>query len=375
MLVVACGASTAQAATPPTKTAPFGLPWAAGTTAVLDAGPHTNNVHECLSGQACNALDFTPATGLVTAAGPGVVQSVPYSCAPGLVVIRQKTGSSYNGWYTGYYHLANIRVHAGQTVSEGQVIASLAQNEAQATPCGGSWSGPHVHFFVKYTTGSLGDPFQNTAPDVDLQDIVIGGWKITKEGYSAYAPQGCMTYLATGEKVCSPSGVVKNYAPPSVNPLTNGMYVTVGSSGPVYEIVGGAPLYVSNWAAVGGAHTVNTITQQQFESLNSVPAPGTIVNAVTSTGKEYGAFVIAGGAPLWISKWSAVGGEPANLQCRPRARSLTPRQPRAPSTALSWSSAARRCGSVTGRRSEASRRCSYESTPTTFRTRPIPPRT
>jgi hypothetical protein len=69
-----------------------------------------------------------------------------------------------------------------------------------------------VHFFVKYTKGALGDPF-DIVPDVDLQGIVLGGWRITKTKLGS-EPQGCMTNLASEHVVCSPNGVFPATGPP-----------------------------------------------------------------------------------------------------------------------------------------------------------------
>ena len=93
-------------------------------------------------------------------------------------------------------------------MTEGEWIGDLAQTFKAATPCGGSWPSPHVHFFIKHLPpgARIGDPFQNTQPDVDLQDIILAGWKVTK----TTPAQGCMTYLATGNRQCSPRGVITN---------------------------------------------------------------------------------------------------------------------------------------------------------------------
>jgi Domain of unknown function (DUF1906) len=77
--------------------------------------------------------------------------------------------------------------------------------------------------------------------------------------------------------------------------LPDGAFVQVAGSPLYWEIVGGAPLYVSNWSDVGGAQTVTTITQQQFDSLSGVPSNNTLIE--TMTGQTY---EIAGGAPLYI---------------------------------------------------------------------------
>ena len=87
----------------------------------------------------------------------------------------------------------------------------------------------------------------------------------------------------------------------------NGTFVQVSGSPYFYEIAGGAPLFVSSWSDVGGAQTYTVITQQQFDSLNPVPADGTLID--TNTG---GLYLIAGGAPLFVSSL-AVFGNPQPL--------------------------------------------------------------
>ncbi len=87
----------------------------------------------------------------------------------------------------------------------------------------------------------------------------------------------------------------------------NGSYVQVSGSPYMYEIAGGAPLLVSDWSDVGGAQTYTVITPQQFDALNPVPANGTLIE--TNTG---GVYMIAGGAPLFVSSL-AVFGDPQPL--------------------------------------------------------------
>ena len=77
----------------------------------------------------------------------------------------------------------------------------------------------------------------------------------------------------------------------------------VSNQGRVYRIAGGAPLYVSSWGAVGGPQTAVPLSDAQFAALPSVPADGTLLDA--SGG---GVFVVAGGAPLYLSNYAAIGG-------------------------------------------------------------------
>ena len=82
----------------------------------------------------------------------------------------------------------------------------------------------------------------------------------------------------------------------------DGTFVQVSGEPEIYEIAGGAPLLVSNWSDVGGAQTYTVITQQQFDSLNPVPANGTFLT--TDTGAVYR---VAGGAPMYIADPTAFG--------------------------------------------------------------------
>jgi hypothetical protein len=87
--------------------------------------------------------------------------------------------------------------------------------------------------------------------------------------------------------------------------ITNGSFITY--NGYVFRIVGGAPLYVSNWADVGGNQPTIPVTLAQFDALRQYPANGTAV-AVGNPGTGHGdGFVFAGGAPLAVTNWANVG--------------------------------------------------------------------
>jgi len=79
----------------------------------------------------------------------------------------------------------------------------------------------------------------------------------------------------------------------------NGTFVQIAGTPEFWEIAGGAPLYVNDWTAVGGVQPYTVITQAQFDSLNTVPANGTVFQ--TDTGAVY---MVAGGAPMYVSSTS-----------------------------------------------------------------------
>src|SRR3954447_11106151 len=130
----------------------FSLPWSTGTAWRLTGGPHSNTG----SGRPWSSLDF---------AGPVRGVSYPVRAAAGGVVVRPCANwveiRHGNGWETSYYHLARIQVHAGQYVQRGTVLGFTSTRAG----CGGSATGPHVHFSIKHN----GDY-------VNVRGFVLGGW-------------------------------------------------------------------------------------------------------------------------------------------------------------------------------------------------------
>jgi len=105
------------------------------------------------------------------------------------------------------------------------------------------------------------------------------------------------------------SGVTKYYRPPLETYVTDGNFISYNNN--IYRIVGGAPLYVSNWNNVGGVQSTTTVSAEQFNSLNQYPADGTLVVTTQGQGEI---FRFAGGAPIYVSNWQNIGGvQPAIL--------------------------------------------------------------
>ena len=91
---------------------------------------------------------------------------------------------------------------------------------------------------------------------------------------------------------------------PPAPALPDGTFVQVAGTAPVYEIAGGAPLFVSNLTLFGNPQ-VSVITPAQFAALRPYPADGTFL--VTTGGGNYR---VAGGTPIAISNWRLFGGPP-----------------------------------------------------------------
>jgi hypothetical protein len=93
---------------------------------------------------------------------------------------------------------------------------------------------------------------------------------------------------------------VGSAAPPT---LPDGTFVTY--NGKTYRLAGGAPLYVHSWSAFGGQQPTVALSGAQWQALKPVPTDGTFIRS-TGTGKVY---EIAGGAPVYVRSWSDLGGQ------------------------------------------------------------------
>ena len=162
----------------------FALPWSQGQVWRLTGGPHSNVGY----GKPWSSLDF---------AGPVAGRSYPVRAAAAGTVVRPCANwvqiKHSNGWETSYYHLTHIAVNAGQTVQRGQLLGYTSTHAG----CGGSATGPHVHFSIKHN-----------GRYVDIGGIVFGGWTV-RDGRSQYL--GCL--VRGSVKRCAPGGHLYNYGP------------------------------------------------------------------------------------------------------------------------------------------------------------------
>jgi LasA protease len=106
------------------------LPWATGTSWRLTGGPH---------GDVRGSIDLAGGDGRVLAAGSGRVYVMCSSRRGWLRVYHP------NGYTSDYYHLSgNITPANGTAVSEGAFLGNIGVDVS----CGGSATGPHVHFSI-----------------------------------------------------------------------------------------------------------------------------------------------------------------------------------------------------------------------------------
>ncbi|NHC13508.1 hypothetical protein [Motilibacter deserti] len=123
-------------------------------------------------------------------------------------------------------------------------------------------------------------------------------WTYAGAGNASAATSAGVTVRATGS---TPTPTPTPTAP--ALSLSDGTLINLTSTGEVYVIAGGAPLYVSDFAAVGGFRSYTNVSQAEFDTLPKRPADGALV--LSSSGEV---FVFAGGAPIYLSSWDAIGG-------------------------------------------------------------------
>jgi hypothetical protein len=150
---------------------------------------------------------------------------------------------------------------------------------------------------------------------VEPDEIWIGDWNMLRSTSDPYVPagvwsnhqrvhqyQGGHSERYGGTTLDIDSDYVDGATAGTAGfPPADGAFVSY--RGKAYRMAGGAPLYVSSWAAVGGSRPSLVLTTLQWRALRAVPIDGTLIRSV-ATGKTY---EIAGGAPLYVSNVAALG--------------------------------------------------------------------
>ena len=97
--------------------------------------------------------------------------------------------------------------------------------------------------------------------------------------------------------------------------LRDGDFVCEASTGRVFRLAGGAPLHVSSWTPFGGQQPCRSLSDTEFARLPQYPANGTFIEDAVSGA----VYRIAGGAPVYVSTWSAFGGGQPRIAVDPAA--------------------------------------------------------
>ncbi len=182
---------------------------------------------------------------------------------------------------------------------------------AQVAPNGSD--GFNQHFGMNALTGTHGskqgwgdDQFWSAANNVINSVGYTDRYYVAvlQNSYSYPDPaRATSTYAARTIQAARPAAP----KPPAVSPPRNGDYVREAGSAAVYRLAGGAPLYVSSWTAVGGKKPVKVLTVAQWKTLRAVPVDGTFLSGAVGGA----VYRVAGGAPIYISSWAQFGSRQA----------------------------------------------------------------
>ncbi|OHX11134.1 hypothetical protein BI343_06055 [Chromobacterium amazonense] len=173
----------------------LGLPWRAGAAWSMTGGPHGYSGES----QPYDSIDFAGGDGKVLAPQAGVIYKSCVRNGSALVKLVHD-----NGYSTTYYHMINLTsVPDGQRLDKGAYLGTIGNG----LPCGGSTTGPHVHFSLIH---------QGQAEPVNRKRL--GGWQFFagNRAYQGYAQRDGNRVNVGGRLVHYHDGAEP--APPSPQP-------------------------------------------------------------------------------------------------------------------------------------------------------------
>lgn len=141
------------------------LPYAVGQAWRLTGGPHP------MSGSTRSSIDLAGGDGRVRAARAGTAYTMCGSGTGWLRVVHDR------GFATDYYHLAGGIAADGRPIAAGDLLGRIGTDVS----CGGSATGPHVHFSLRRGGGY-----------VDIDRYGFGKWSIRAgaQPYQGFARHG-----------------------------------------------------------------------------------------------------------------------------------------------------------------------------------------
>ena len=111
------------------------------------------------------------------------------------------------------------------------------------------------------------------------------------------------------------------YATVAAQRIRNGEFIRTIQDRAVYRMVGGAPVYVSSWAAVGGRHFATSIDATNLSHAGQGYPWGAIAAfpvlrstqhgfrpSFARSGSDGRVYALVGGAPLYVTSWAVYGG-------------------------------------------------------------------
>jgi hypothetical protein len=147
-------------------------------------------------------------------------------------------------------------------------------------------------------------------------DVWIGHWNNDTSTNSSYVPS---QYWANHQRIHQYrgghnetwGGITVNIDNDSLDAAVapsqlaaDGSFVTITGQGGTYRMAGGAPIPVTDWTAVGGEQPVTPLSPTQFASLPQQPETGTFLQS-GATGRIWR---VAKGIATYVPSWTPYGG-------------------------------------------------------------------
>lgn len=219
-----------------------------------------------------------------------------------------------------YLHLKDVQVEEGDTVTGSTVLGYTAKDEPVGPKVDGkqgigfaysnqwqvtSAAGIHVH--VKFMKACYAEISANTSVS-------------TSKGIGMLSSN----YEGNNNSKCDANEL--NGVLTGVTTIQDGHFLRVSDDGnKIYRVAGGAPMYVQSWANVGGQQTVqHVITKAQLDAMPDYPRDGTYIKSGATPQRSY---VVAGSAPMYIQDWANVGGPKTPIIVDPWAINNLPDYP------------------------------------------------
>ncbi len=163
------------------------------------------------------------------------------------------------------------------------------------------------------TTAALCHPSSGHAASLPSQgSFVIGEGRVWEVAGCALLYVSSWTPFGGGHPITAIS--TADFLAAVGNKIADGVFIRTLQDGRVYRTVGGAPVYVSTWAAFGGPQASVPIDGADLShaglgfpwfAVSSSPSSLTPQFVRTQVGRVY---EIAHGTPLYVTSWASLGG-------------------------------------------------------------------
>lgn len=188
------------------------------------------------------------------------------------------------GYVSGIYSSSNA---LAATVFDGTTSADRVPTTAMPAP--------DTLWFARWPADSKTQPGDPTLSDLAIPDQYFANHRIHQFRGGHQEAYGGVTVNIDSNSLDAP------VAPSQL--AADGAFVQ--TAGTVYRMAGGAPIVVTDWAAVGGGQQpVTTLSQSQFNSLPSRPRNGTFLQS-GATGRIWR---VVTGVATYVPSWTPYGG-------------------------------------------------------------------